>query len=169
MGVNAGASDADEAVVLCHWTARKMQPMVLVWVAVVFLAFMALSHFVFHSAAAVKALALAAVGFLVPLVPGVLSRVEYRLTEHELTSRMVDPKNPKDFKCVFVLDDLSHVVPTRHGFKYYKTLNEPSGLRRFWKIHVSDAYSGEVHVETTDQKRVLGVLAELGASVKRRT
>ncbi len=33
-------------------------------------------------------------------------------------------------------------------------------LKRFWKIHVSDAYSGEVHVETTNLKKILDLLAQ---------
>jgi hypothetical protein len=168
MSVDSAAANADEPVVLCHWTARKMEPITLVGVVLVFLAFMALSLFVFHSVAAVKALAAAAVASLVPLVPAVLNRIEYRLTERELASRTLDPKKPRDFKRVFMLDELSHIVPTRHGFKFFKALEDPSPLRRFWKTHISEACSGEVHVETADQKRVLGELARRGVSVKRK-
>jgi len=145
-----------------------LQPIVLLGVVLVFLAFMGLSLFVFHSVAAVKALAATAVASLVAMVPAVLSRIEYRLTERELASRTLDPKKPKDFTGVFMLDELSHIVPTRHGFKYFKTLNDSSALRRLWQLHVSGAFSGEVHVETVDQKRVLGELARHGVSVKRR-
>jgi len=166
MGVDSGAANADDPVVLSHWTARKLEPIVLVWVALVFLAFMALSLVVFHSVAAVKALAAAAIASLIPMVPAVLNRVEYKLTERELSSRTLDPKKPKDFKRIFMLDELSHIVPTRHGFKFYKTLNDSSALRRLWKLHVSDAFSGEVHVETADQKRVVGVLARQDIAVR---
>ena len=169
MGVDSEGANTEDPMGLCHWTARKMEPIVLVWVALVFLAFMALSLFVFHSVAAVKALAAAAVASLIPMVPAVLNRVEYELTERELSRRTLDPKKPKDFKRVFMLDELSHIVPTRHGFKYCKTLNDSNALRRLWKLHVSDAFSGEVHVETSDQKRVLGELARHGVSVKMTT
>ncbi len=45
-----------------------------------------------------------------------------------------------------------------HGFKYYKTLNEASPIRRFWKAHFSDQFSGEVHVEKQDLERVLEIV-----------
>jgi hypothetical protein len=166
MDVDSAAANADEPVVLCHWTARTMEPIVLVWVALVFVAFIALSLFVFHSMSAVKALLAAAVASLVPMVPAVLNRVEYKLTERELTSRRLDPKNPRDYRRVFVLDELSHIVPTRCGFKFFNTLDEPSFLRRFWKTHISDAFSGEVHVAKEDQERVVGVLARQGIAVR---
>ena len=166
MGVDSAAANAEEPVELCHWTARTMEPIVLVWVALVFLAFIALSLFVFHSVSAVKALVAAAVAALVPMVPAVLNRVEYRLTERELASRRLDPKTPRDFKRVFMLDELSHIVPTRCGFKFFNTLDEPSFLRRFWKTHISDAFSGEVHVAKEDQERVVGVLARQGIAVR---
>ena len=54
--------------------------MALLYATSVFVGFMALAHLVFHSAEAVKALALTAIGALVTLVPTVLARTEYRLT-----------------------------------------------------------------------------------------
>ena len=161
------AMNNDEPEVLCHWSARKMQPIVLLYVAAVFVAFMVLSYFVFHSMTAVKALAMTAVGSVVALVPGVTSQVEYRLTDLELERRPLNKKDPKEFESVFQMDQLSHVVPMRHGFKFYLPLSESSPVRRFWKAHVSDAYSGEVHVETSDREKVLDLLAQHGIPCRR--
>ena len=57
----------------------------------------------------------------------------------------------------------------RHGFKFYKPLNESSPLRRFWKAHVSDAFSGEVHLESVDRARVLEVVSEQGIPTSKPT
>ena len=156
----------DETEVLCHWSARKLKPTIVLYVAAVFAAFMALAYFGFHSMTGVKALAMAAIGSIVSLVPGLGKRVEYRLTEHGLERRPHDPKKPGEFKRVFRSDELSHVAPTRGGFKFHKRLDDPNPLRRFWKTQISDAYSGEVQVETPDRERVLEAVAQRGISVR---
>jgi len=154
----ATVSDHDGAVVLDRWSARKVRPIILLYVAAVFAAFMVLAHLVFHSQEAVKALAIAAVGAVAATTPGVLERVEYRLTEFGIERRSLKTKNPGPFKDVFRWNELDHIVPMKHGFKYYKTLSEPNPLRRFWKAHISDRYSGEVHAEASDLDRVLGIV-----------
>lgn len=148
------------------WSARKVQPIVLLWVAMVFLGFIGVSYFVLHSMTAVKALAITAVGVLVPLVPTVLQRVEYRFSEREIERRPLTEEEPKPYESVVQLDQLSHIVPLRHGFKYFKPLDEQNPLKRFWKLHVSDAFSGEVHVERADLPQVLDTLAQQGVSVR---
>lgn len=162
MGPDIMTRNIDETEVLYHWSARKLQPIILLYVAAVFVAMMAPSYFVFHSMTAVKVLAIVAIGFIVPLFLGVVSRVEYRLTERGLEHRPLDKKELGTFKSVFQLDQLSRVVPMRHGFKFYRHLNESNPFPRFWKAHVSDAFSGEVHVETVDQERVLEILTQYG-------
>ena len=62
--------------VLDQWTARKVQPVVLLYLVLVFAGFMALSLFVFHSREAVTALGMAAVAAVFATLPGVLERVE---------------------------------------------------------------------------------------------
>lgn len=162
MGPETMAADNTEKEVLVHWSARKMPPIIALYVAAVFLAMMLVSYFVLHSGAAVKALAIAAVGSIVAVIPGLFSRVDYRLNERGLEKRASNTKEPGSFENVFQLDQLSHVVPMRHGFKYYRFLDEANAFRRFWKLHVSDEFSGEVHVERTDQRRVLEILNEHG-------
>jgi hypothetical protein len=152
----------NEPVVLDQWSARAMRPVIIFYVAVMFAVFMTVAYFVLNSPTGVKALALAAVGAIVPLVPGVLGKVEYRATASGIEKRRLDKKSPGDFEEVLRWEDLSHVVPTRDGFKYCKQMNEPSRLRRFWKIYFSDAFSGEVHVETKDRDRVLELVRERG-------
>ena len=152
------APDRDEGEVLYHWSARKLQPIIVVYVAAVFAAMMAVAYFLVHSQTAVKALMLAAVGFIVPLFPGLINKVEYRLTESGLEKRPLNRKAPKEFKEVFRWDQLSHVVSMKYGFKYYKPLNDSNPLRRFWKTHVSDAFSGEFHIEAEDRAEVLGIM-----------
>jgi len=156
------SANSDEPEVLFQWSARKMRPIVLIYVAAVFVVFMALSFFVLHSMMAVKALAMAAVASMVPLVPVVTSRIEYRLNVRVLERRPQTDKKPKEFETVFQTDELSYVVPMRHGFKFYRLLNESNPFLRFWKVHVSDAYSGEVHVEKADQERVFELMAQHG-------
>ena len=156
------SANSDEPEVLFQWSARKLNPIVLLYVATVFMVFILVAYFVLHSMSAVKALAMAAVASMVPLVPVVTSRVEYRLNERVLERRPQTDKKPKEFETVFQTDELSHVVPMRHGFKFYRPLDESNLLRRFWKLHVSDRYSGEVQVEKADRERVLGVLSDLG-------
>ena len=67
--------------VLDGWTARKAQPIVVLYVVVVFTAFVALAHFVFHSPQGVKALLVALVGAIGAAVQPLIDKVEYRLTE----------------------------------------------------------------------------------------
>ncbi len=154
----------DDPEVLYQWSARRMSPIVLLYVALVFVAFIAVSHFVFHSPTAVKTLAMTAVAVIVPLVPAVLGRDEYRITDGRLEHRSVNKEKPREFENVFELDQLSSIVPMRHGFKFYRPLNESNPFRRFWKTHVSDAYSGEVHVERADRERVAEILDRYGIS-----
>jgi len=147
------------------WSARKIRPIVILYVLGVFAAFMVVSFFVFHSTDALKALALAAVGAVAATVPGVMERVEYRLTESGIEKRTLKTKTPREFSGVFRWAEVSHVVPMKHGFRYFKTLNEKSPLRRFWKVHFSDEYSGEVHVEKEDLAQVLEIVARQGIAI----
>jgi hypothetical protein len=155
-GENAFGSD--DTQVLDQWTARKVQPVVLLYVVLVFVGFMALALFVFHSREAVTALAMAAVAAVFATVPGVLERVEYRATEAGLEKRAVRKQQPGEFEGLVRWDELDQVVPLKHGFKFFKPIEETSPFRRFWKKHVSDRYSGEVHVATADLERVLGLV-----------
>ena len=164
MEPNSAAAADDQSEVLFQWSARKLQPIVLLYVAAILVAMMLFSYFVVHSMAAVKALAMTAVASMVPLVPAVLSRVEYRITGQGLDRRPVSKEKPREFETVFELDQLSYIVPMRHGFKFYRPLNESNPLLRFWKAHVSDAYSGEVHVERANRERVLEILNRYGIS-----
>jgi hypothetical protein len=161
------SSNRDETVVLEQWSARTLRPIVVFYVAMVFAAFMAVAHFILRSPTGVKALALTSVGAIVPLVPSVLRKVEYRATESGIEKRKLEKKDPAAFERVFRWDELSHVVPTRNGFKFYKIMGEPSLLRRFWKVYVSDAYSGEIHVESADRPRVLRIVEEQGIVTSR--
>lgn len=160
----AMTSGQDEAVELDHWSVRKIQPIVVLYIAMVFGAFMALSLFVFHSVEGVKALALGWIGAIVATIPGVVEKLDYRLTASGLEKRTLKTKNPGPFKDVFRWDELDHVIPTRHGFKYFKHLDEPNPLRRFWKAHISDEYSGEVHVEKGRLQGVLLIVEQRVAS-----
>ena len=80
MGKNNMDIHNDGQEVICHWTARKMKPIILIYVGAVFIVFILLSYFIFHSGAAVKALAFTALGSILPLYLQVVSRIEYRLT-----------------------------------------------------------------------------------------
>lgn len=165
MDSGAKASGRDGSTVLDHWSARKMRPIVLLYVVAVFAVFMVLAYVVFHSREAVKALAIAAVGTVAATVPGLIEKVEYRMTESGIDKRALNPKKPREFAEVFRWDELSHVAPMRHGFRYSKTLTEANPLRRFWKAHFSDRYSGEVHIEREDRDRVLAVVERRGIAV----
>lgn len=155
----------DDAEVLHQWSARKMQPIVLFYVAAVFVVFIAASFFVFHSMTAVNALALTAVAAIVPLVPSVLQRVEYRLTDRAIARRPFGAEPPREFESLVRLDELSRIVPMAHGFKFYKSLDERNPLRRFWCLYVSDAFSGEVHGEKVERERVFDVLGGRGIRI----
>jgi hypothetical protein len=162
----ATASDACEPEVLDHWTARKIQPVILLYVTAVFVAFMLMAYFLFHSIAAVKALAIGCIGAIAATVPGVMEKVEYRMTESGLAKRTLKRTTPGPFEDVFRWEELSHIVPMKHGFKYFKTLNETSPVHRFWKVHTSDRYSDEVHVEKGDLDRILGISERQGISTR---
>jgi hypothetical protein len=153
------------SIAVDRWSSRKVQPIVVLYVLAVFAVFIALSHFVIQSAAAVKALALAAVGAVAVTIPGVLGKVEYQATEAGVERRTVNEKEPGGFEGVFRWDELSHVVPMRHGFKYYKTLHETNPFRRFWKLHLSDAFSGEIHVEKKDLERIMALVDRRGVEI----
>jgi hypothetical protein len=148
------ASESSEPEVLDRWSARKIRPIVVLYVMAVFAFFMAMAYFVFSSTEAVKALALAAVATIVATLPGIMERIEYRLTQIGVERKNKKNESP-GCTVVFRWDELSRVVPMRHGFKYFKNINETSPLRRFWKVHLCDQYSGEVHVEKDDLGRVL--------------
>ena len=156
---DANGGSGDEPKVLFQWSARKMQPIVLAYVAAVFLVFIALAFLVFHSMTAVKALAMTAVAAIVPLVPSVLQRVEYRLTDHAIERRLYGAEPPREFECLVRRVEVSRIVPLKHEFKFYKPLDEPNQVKRFWKMHVSDDFSGEVHVERADRELVYAELA----------
>lgn len=158
------ASSSDGSGTLDRWLARKIRPIVMLYVVAVFAVFIAVSYFIFHSPKAVRALAIAAVGALVAMLPGVAERLEYRLTASGIEKRTLK-KTPGQFKEVFGWDELSRIVPMGHGFKYYKTLNEASPIRRFWKAHFSDQFSGEVHVEKQDLERVLEIVERRGTTI----
>jgi hypothetical protein len=162
MVIDATASDDNEATIIDRWSARKIQPIVLLYVTAVFVVFMLMAHFVFHSIEAVKALMIGAVGAIAATVPGVMEKVEYRMTESGLDKRAHNAKKPGPFKDVFRWNELSRVVPMKHGFKYYKPIDEPNVLRWFWKAHISDRHSGEVHVERDDIDRVMESVTRLG-------
>jgi hypothetical protein len=130
-------------------------PIVLFYVVLVFAAFIALSLFIFHSADAVKALLIAAVGAVIATIPGVMEKIEYRMTEAGVEKRASKKRESGPYQEVFRWEELSRIVPVKHGFKYYKIMNETNPLRRFWKTHVSDQFSGEVRVGKTDLERVL--------------
>lgn len=135
------------------WIARKERPWVAGGVAAVFLAFMALAWFVFGSGAAVGSLAAAGLTGLVALVPSLLARVEYRLSDSGMERRPVRRRDPQPFEPLFTWDELSRVVPTRTGFTFYKALDD-RGAARLWKYHVLSGYSGQVRVEPEDVARV---------------
>jgi len=144
------------------WTARSVQPIVAVYVVAVFVCFMGLAHFVFHSANAVRALFLALIGGVVGTVPAILNRIEYRVTATGLAKRPFRPKSPGPFKDVFAWDELSYLVPTKTGFKFYKTLPDSGPVSRFFKLHFSAEYSGEFHVEAGDRAQVRAILGQKG-------
>jgi len=151
-------SNGHGAEVLEHWSARKVPPVVLLYLAALSAVCIAVAYFVFDSGDAVKGLVVAAVGAIGAATPGVLEKVEYQLTGSGIEKRKSNPKKPGEFESVFQWDQLSHIAPTKRGFKYYKVVNETRPVVRFWKRHLSDTYSGEVHVEKHDLDRVLGLV-----------
>lgn len=157
--------ESSESPVLDSWSARKVRPIVMLYVGAVFAVFIVVAHFVFHSLEAVTALAMAAVGGIFATLPGMIDRAVYQLTQSGVEKRTRNAKNPGPFKTLFRWDELSRVVPMRHGFKYYKTMDETNSFRRFWKTHFSDQWSGEVHVEKEDLGRVLELVERRGITI----
>lgn len=151
-----------------RWIARKLSPAILLYTLLVFAAFMAVSHFVFHSPEAVKSLALAAAAAIVALLPQILGKFEYRADVAGVHKRAYGRKANGPFSRVFGWDQLSHVEATRHGFKYFLQLDEKNRFLRWTKRQFSDRYSGEIHVEAADQNRIRDVLAEKGVSPEQR-
>jgi len=151
-------SAKDEPTILYSWIARNVQPVVILYVTVIFAVFIALAFFVFHSVDGVNALAAAAIGSVVALVGNVVVRTEYQLTEFGLRKRPFPTAKPKDFKEAFSWGDVDYVIPTKHGFKYFRPIEETNPFLRFWIAHLSASSSGEVHVEQGEQERVMGHL-----------
>jgi hypothetical protein len=154
--------DPDDTGAEHAWSARTVQPIVAVYVAAVFVCFMGLAHFVFHSADAVKALFAAAVAGVAAVVPAILNRVEYRISGTGLAKRPLRRKGPGAFEDVFAWDELTHLVPTGTGFKYYKTLPDTGAVSRFFKLYLSAEYSGEFHVDPEDRARVRAIFDRRG-------
>jgi hypothetical protein len=161
------SSNSDEPVVLHQWSARPLRPIVIFYVVLVFAAFMTIAHFVLHSTAGVKALALAAVGVIVPLVPSVLGKIEYRMTGAAIEKRKLDEKDPRQFEEVVRWEDLSYVVRSGNGFKYHLAVDEGNPLRRFFKSHFSDAFSGEVQLGPTEREEIMGLLEKRGVPTRK--
>jgi len=147
------------------WSARRVRPTVALYVLGVFGAFVAPAHFVFHSPGAVKALFMAAVASIASLAPTILRKVEYRATEAGLARRHLSGKRPQEFEDIFSWNELSHLVPTRLGFKYFKKLAEPNPIVRFLRHHVSGGHSGEIHAEPRDLERIRTMLRERGVRI----
>ena len=150
-----------------RWTARKVRPIVILYVLGVFAVFIVLAVAVFDSRDAVKGLVVAAVGSVIAILPGVAERIEYRATVSRVEKR-TQKKTPAEYEEIFRWDELSRVVAMRHGFKYFKILDEPNRFRRFLKMQISDQCSGEVHVEQEDLDRVLDIVSRQGIAISRR-
>lgn len=147
------------------WSARSVRPAVAFYVLGVFCGFIALAQFGFHSPEAVKALFMAGVASMASLIPMILRRVEYRATEAGVARRARTGKEPRDFEDLFLWDELSHVVPTRSGFKYYKRLIAPNRLARLLRLHFSGKYSGQLHAEPDDVDRIRAVIRQRGIRI----
>jgi hypothetical protein len=141
------------------WTARTVRPVVLAYVLGLFAVFMIAAHLLFRSPEAVKALGMAAVGSVASLLPTILSQVEYQLTGVGLFKKPRRRKGRGELKRMFRWEELSCFVPTRSGFKYFKSIQEPKKLVRFLKLHFSSDFSGEIHAEDGDREAVLGIIA----------
>jgi hypothetical protein len=140
-----------------------VRPSVALHVGGVFLAFIALAHIGFHSDEAVKALFLTGIGAMATTVPGILTRIEYRLDPKGVSKRPVKAKEPQEFKELFSWEELDSLLPTRSGFKFYKTMRATNPLRRFLRRHILTGFSGEIHVEPSDRPRVRSLLEKHGA------
>jgi hypothetical protein len=154
MTSEAETKDLDGARVEHSWSERGVRPIILLYVVGVFVGFIASAHFVFRSGEAVEALVVAALASIAATVPGILKKTEYHLTIDGLSRRPLAQRQPRDFVEVFKWEELSHLVPTKAGFKYYKKLEEPSRLVRFLKVHFLSGYSGKFHVGPEVRNRV---------------
>jgi len=152
----------EDSPVDLSWSARSVRPVTLVHVTGVFAGFMALAQFVFHSSEAVAALAVAGLGSLVGLAPNVLGRFDYRLTEVGLFKQRERKRGEREPKRLFAWDELSYITSTGSGYKYFKRFESSNLLDRFWKLHISDKYSGEFHLEEEDRLRVLELFERRG-------
>jgi hypothetical protein len=158
-GEDPRGSAGDEPAILYGWTARNVRPVVVLYVTAVFAAFIALAFFAFHSVEAVKALATTLIASVVALLANVVAKTEYQLTESGLRKRPFNAGKPKDFKEAFSWEEVDHVIPKKHGFNYFRLIEDSNPFLRFWKAHLSASFSGEVHVEQPDQEKVMGHLA----------
>ena len=163
----------DESVKSGHadeilWSARKLRPSTLIYVVLIFVFFMAISLFDFHSMSAARSLALGAIASIVALLPLVLGKFEYQADESGVRKRPFGKRNKKEFEKVFHWSELSHASALKHGFKYFKTLDEQNPVQRFLKMQFSDRYSGEIHVGKEDQDRVLGLFTDRGVPIQHR-
>lgn len=149
-----------------RWIARTVRPATLLQVPLVFLVFMAAAQFLFHSADAVRALALTTLAAFVALFPGVLGRVEYWATGHAVKKRPRRTSGDGKFTEVFRWEELDYVVRAKFGFRYFKRMDETSPLRRLWRMHLSDRYSGEIHVDPPDRELVFAMLQERGIPIR---
>ena len=147
------------------WTVRRVRPAMAIYVAGVFLAFMAMASFVFKSMDAVKALASAAVAAVLALVPGIRARVDYRLTDRGVGKRAHAPGSPGEFEELFSWDELSHVIPTRTGFRFYKAMDSSNPLGRFMNRRILAGRSGEFPVQGRDLEVVRTILQKKNISM----
>lgn len=150
----------DDATDAHTWSARTVRPIIVLYVTAVFLGFMVLAWFVFHSTDAAQALAIAAVGSLVGLAPAVLSRVEYRLTDTGLEKRLDRPGQAREFEEVFAWTELRELSPTRSGFRFHKEVAAASALARLARRHLSAGHSGDLRVEEADRARVSALIGQ---------
>lgn len=148
-----------------YWSVRKISPKILLLIAIVFLIFIAIAYFGFHSTNAVQALIYSALGSIVTLLPGVFTFLEYRLSKEKLEYRPIRKKSQKSYKTIFLVKELSHLVKTADGVKYYLKFSENNSIRRFWKKHISDKYSGEVKIPNNDTSKILDTFKNYGVSI----
>lgn len=147
-----------------QWKARKIKPIILIYVGMIFFIFILISHFVFHSSEAVKALLITALGTIGPLSIAMFNRIEYKLTKEMLEHRPINQNKPSEFKTLFSLDQKINIKRAGSGLKYFLPLEESNPLKRFLKMNFSDKYSGEILIEKEDRKKVLDAFSELGIS-----
>lgn len=152
---------------VCYWSARKMPPIIIVYVVLIFIAFAAISYWGLHSTTAAKTLAFTAIGSIVPLMPLAFARIEYQLSQQKLESRSSIKKTVKPYTELFRLDQVSYIVRIRSGFKYYLTFKEDNKILRFFKKHISDKYAGEIKVEKSDAERIIAEFEKYGIDIRR--